>query len=198
LEHFWYLAGLFLLLLLEELGIPMPFVTSSAMVALGTQQHEATYPLWTILLIALTATLVGSTALYTAGRLGARPLLIRYGRLVRLSEDRIMRLEMRVRRKAFWAILGARFLPGMTQAVSLLAGTLRVPLPVLSAATLTASASWTLFWWSGGYLGYSALSPLLGFLPPQIRLPVTVLSLVLLMMALAAAIRRLARIRMGR
>ncbi len=187
----WHLPGLFLLLLLEEIGFPMPLVTSSIVVALGLQLREGALPLWSILLTTGAASLTGSTALYAAGRLGARPLLLRYGGILRLPTERLVRLESRLTHGAFLAILGARFAPGLTQVASLLAGVLRLPLPALLAAVLTASTGWTLFWLSGGYLGYSALSPMLGFLPAQAQLPVAALSLALLMMAAVRALRGL-------
>lgn len=194
MDGLWYLGGVFFVLLLEELGVPLPFVTSSLMVALGVQWREGLLPLWSILLTSLAASIAGSTVLYALGRLGARPVLIRFGRLWRLSDDRLRQLEARAGKRAFWAILSARFVPGMTQTASVVAGTLRLPLPMLSAAVFVASLGWTIFWLSGGYLGYGVLTPALGFLPPQAQLPVAVLSLVLLLMALLSAARRLARV----
>ncbi len=191
-QWYWYLWGFFVILLVEELGMPLPFVTSSTMVALALQGRSAGLPLWSLVLAASAASIVGSTVLYMVGRTWG-PLLTRDRRLLRLSGDDLSQLKARVGHNAFWAILSARFLPGLTQAASILAGMLRVPLPVLWSAALIASAGWTIFWLSGGYVGYEFLAPILDALPQQARLPVAVLSLVLLMTALAGIVRGLGR-----
>lgn len=191
-QWYWYLGGFFVILLVEELGMPLPFVTSSTTVALALQGQEAGLPLWSLVLTATAASITGSTVLYMAGRRWG-PLLTRNRRLLRLSYDDLSHLKSRVGHNAFWAILSARFLPGLTQAASILAGTLRVPLPVLWSSVVLASAGWTIFWLSGGYAGYEFLAPVLDALPRQVRLPITVLSLVLLMTALAGIVRGLGR-----
>ena len=185
-----------MILLVEELGMPLPFVTSSTMVALAFQGRSAGLPLWSLVLAASAASIAGSTVLYMAGRAWG-PLLARNRRLLRLSEDDLSQLKSRVGHNAFWAILSARFLPGLTQAASILAGTLQVPLPVLWSAVLIASAGWTLFWLSGGYVGYEFLAPVLDALPQEARLPVAVLSLVMLMTAFVGIVRGLGRTRKG-
>lgn len=108
-----------------------------------------------------------------------------------INQRRGTQLEARLRENAFWAILAARFVPGLAPAASLLAGALRVPMKVLLAAALIASTGWTLFWLTGGSLGYGVLAPFLAWLPPSLQLPVAVFCVALLLSLLIGAARAL-------
>lgn len=189
MDLFWQFLGLYLLLLIEEIGVPMPFISSSLMVAFGLRWRQGEVPLWAILLTAAAASATGTLLLYAAGRAGARPLLVRYGPLFRLTEARREWLEAGLRENGFWAILAARFVPGLTAPASLLAGALRVPVPALLAAGFIASMTWTMVWVTGGYAGLGFIMPLLGWLPSPIRVPVAVLLVTLLLWTLIGGLR---------
>lgn len=190
LDQFWELLAVYFLLVLEEVGIPLPFVTPGVMVALSVQWRQGELPLWAILLTAASASATGTLLLYMAGRYGARPLMLQYGPWAGLSEERVLRLEDRLRGDAFWAILSARFVPGMTAASSVLAGTLRMPVPVVLAAGQIASMAWTLFWVTGGNLGFGLVAPFLTWLPQRLQAPAAILALSLSLAALVWVIRR--------
>lgn len=194
MEPFWQLVSTFLFLAVEEMGVPLPFVTSSLMVALGVAWRQGSMPLWPILVTTTSATIVGSVLLYTLGRMGRRALVERVVLRLAINRPRRTQLEARLRENAFWAILAARFVPGLAPVASLLAGALRVPMKVLLAAALTASTGWTLFWLTGGSLGYGLLAPLQAWLPPRIQLPVTVFCVALLLSLLIGAARALFRV----
>lgn len=193
MEPFWQLVSTFLLLVVEEMGVPLPFVTSSLMVALGVAWRQGGMPLWPILVTTTSAAVVGSLLLYTLGRMGRRALVDRVVLRLAINQPRRTQLEARLQGNAFWAILAARFVPGLGPVASLLAGALGVPIGVLLAAALTASTGWTLFWLTGGSLGYGLLAPFLEWLPPRIQLPVAVFLLALLMSLLISATRALLR-----
>lgn len=194
MEPFWQLVSTFLLLVVEEMGVPLPFVTSSLMVALGVAWREGSMPLWTILVITTGATIVGSLLLYALGRSGRRALADRLMLQLAVNQPRRTQLEARLREDAFWAILAARFVPGLAPVASLLAGALGVSIKVLLAAALTASTGWTLFWLTGGSLGYGLFAPLLAWLPPRIQLPVAVFCVALLLSLLIGAAKALLRV----
>ncbi|GEM_PF-3515854 len=193
MEPFWQLASTFLFLMVEEMGVPLPFVTSSLMVALGVAWREGSMPLWPILVTTASATIVGALLLYALGRAGKGALVDRVTLRFAANQPRRAQLEARLRENAFWAILAARFVPGLAPLASLLAGALRVPVRVLLAAALLASTGWTLFWLTGGSLGYGLLAPFLGWLPPRIQLPAAVFCLALLLSLLISAARALLR-----
>ncbi len=194
MESFWQVVTVFLLLVAEEMGVPLPFVTSGLMVVLGVGWRQGSLSLGVILAIMATATVTGSLALYLLGRMGRRALADRL--LPRRARDHPgrARLDAGLREHAFWAILFARFVPGLGPVASILAGAMRVPIIVLEAAALTASTGWTLFWLAGGSLGYTILAPYLGWLPPSLQLPAAVLAVVLALSLLGSAGRALWRV----
>lgn len=189
MELEWGLAIIFLILVIEEVGLPLPFVSPGIIVALSVQWQLGLIPLWAILLTAASASAVGTSILYMAGMYGARPLLLRYGGWVGLPEIRVLELENRLRGNAFWTILSARFVPGLTTASSMLAGTLRIPFLVVLAAGQVASLTWTLFWLMGGGLGFGLLAPFLEWLPHHMETPAAILVLSISLAALVWVIR---------
>lgn len=185
----WELPIIFLILVVEEVGLPLPFVSPGIMVALSIQWRMGSIPLWAILLTAASASATGTLILYSAGIFGARPLLLRYGSWVGLPETRVLELENRLRGNAFWTILSARFIPGLTAASSMLAGTLRTPVFVVLAAGQIASLTWTLFWLTGGTLGFGLVAPFLVWLPQYMEMPAAILVLSISLAVLVWVIR---------
>ena len=80
MDLYWGLAFVFVVLVIEEIGLPLPFVSPGIMVALSIQWRLGLVPLWAILITAASASATGTLILYAAGIYGARPLLLRYGR----------------------------------------------------------------------------------------------------------------------
>ena len=80
---------IFLAILLEESGIPMPLPADLAMALAGHRVAQGRMSLWEAFLIGQTATLAGSSVLYWVGRRGGRPLLFRYGSLLRIRAHRL-------------------------------------------------------------------------------------------------------------
>ena len=73
---------LFLAVLFEECGVPMPIPADLAVAMAGHRVAQGQLGLLEAFLLLQTATLLGSSALYWAGYRGGRPLLFRYGRLL--------------------------------------------------------------------------------------------------------------------
>ena len=186
----WQLWELFLLLLLEEVGVPLPFVTSSLMVAVGLAWRQGAVPLWALLAVAAAATCTGSLTLYAVGHFGGRPLVARVAHALKIRDGRSAGMEARLRDNGYWAILGSRFVPGMAPVASLAAGSLGLPVHLLLAGALTASMGWTLFWLTGGYVGYGLLAPVVGWLPPHLRLPAAAVCLALLLAVASEVVKR--------
>ena len=182
-----------MLLLLEEVGVPLPFVTSSLMVAVGLAWRQGTVPLWAFLVAATAATTTGSLTLYTLGHFGGRPLVARLARALKIGDGRSAGMEARLRDNGYWAVLGSRFVPGMAPVASLLAGSLGLPIHLLLAGALSASMGWTLFWLTGGYVGYGLVAPVVGWLPQQLQLPAAAVCLALLLAAASEVAKRFLR-----
>ncbi len=157
--------GLFLFLLIEEAGVPLPLPGDTLIMYAGVRSRDGgTIAALAILLVAAAATL-GSSALYWLARRGGRPALARYGRFLHLHPDRVDRMEARFRRWGIWAIILGRLIPGLRTPTSVMAGLFGVPYRVFAPSTTLSALLWTLFYF---YLG--------AFFEPQWRELLTVVT----------------------
>src|SRR4051794_787604 len=65
------------------------------------------------LLAATVGSVIGAWALYTLGRFGGRPTLIRLGPMLHLDETRLARMEAWFARRGDWLVVGGRLGPGL-------------------------------------------------------------------------------------
>ena len=128
IEHFTY-AGLFVILMLCGLGLPMP--EDVALLAGGFLAHKGVtrYPI--TLVVALLGVIAGDNSLYFIGRGVGSNLLAYFG--LKKSESpgddssKINRLHAFMERHGHLAIFYARFFAGFRALVYLSAGSLGVP-----------------------------------------------------------------------
>ncbi len=69
---------------------------------------------------------LGAVVLYEAGRYGGRPLVLRYGRVLRVDEDKLDRADRWMDRHGTKVVLVARMVPLARSVVSVPAGTTRM------------------------------------------------------------------------
>ena len=94
---------------------------------------------------------------YAIGRVGGRPLLQRYGWLVKLTPARLARLESLFRRKGSIIVVGARFVVLLRQLNGLVAGSVAMPWRRFVAANVLGAALWTAAWVLGPYFPWRVL-----------------------------------------
>jgi membrane-associated protein len=120
---YWALA---LTLLLENAGVPLPGETMllfASFLAFGHDELDVV----PIIVVGTTACTLGDNLGYWIGNRGGRPLLHRYQRVFRLSDDRIRRGEELFERFGPATVFFARFVFGMRVLAGPLAGVLRMP-----------------------------------------------------------------------
>ncbi len=132
--------GLAGLILLENLVPPIPSEVILPLAGIAVGQGEFTF-----LLAVAAATLgsvLGALVIYALARRGGRPLLLKHGRILRLTERDLDRGDAWFDRHGSWIVVGGRLLPGVRSLVSVPAGL--AEMPVLRFALLTAlgSAVW--------------------------------------------------------
>lgn len=152
LHHYDKLA-LFLLLTIEESGIPVPVPGDVVMMYAGYRVHQGLMLWYEVLLIGVCATLIGSCILYHVGKRGGRPLLTKYGRYLHLTSVRQERIERWLSRYGGFAVFLGRLIPGMRCGSSFMAGTFGVPYPSFFLGT---AASATVWWGSFIFIGSRA------------------------------------------
>jgi membrane protein DedA with SNARE-associated domain len=123
-DHFTYL-GIFAVLLLGSLGVPIP--EEMAIIAAAVLSHEGLARWWLALSVCLVGVLSGDLVLYWVGRhWGEDVLNWRVVRLV-LTPKRAQWLQAAYRQHALKTIVTARHVMGLRAAAFLTAGMARVP-----------------------------------------------------------------------
>jgi membrane protein DedA with SNARE-associated domain len=120
---YWTLA---ITLMLENAGIPLPGETMLLFASfLAFQHHELNLGL--IIVVGTLACTLGDNLGYWIGHHGGRPLLHRYQRVFRVTDERIARGEELFERFGPMTVFFARFVFGMRVIAGPLAGVLRMP-----------------------------------------------------------------------
>jgi membrane protein DedA with SNARE-associated domain len=150
-QTFGYLAAA-LAILIETLGIPFPGETVLLVVSAYAAQGHLDIRL--VIVTATLGTIVGADVGYAIGRRGGRPFLERFSRTMRIRQGYLARTEMFFGRFGGATILFARFVAGLRQWSSVLAGVARMPLWRFQIFTVVGSVVWaTVVCLAGFYLG---------------------------------------------
>jgi membrane protein DedA with SNARE-associated domain len=129
-----------LLVLLENLFPPIP---SEVILPLaGFQVFAGTLSFVPAVVAATAGSVVGALALYALGRVGGRPLLLRYGRILRLDRERLDRADRWFDRHGQKIVFLGRMIPGVRSLVSVPAGLSEMPVPRFVALTAAGSGLW--------------------------------------------------------
>lgn len=144
--------GLLLFLLIENLFPPIPSELILPLAGFLVGRDEMSF--LPALLVATAGSLLGAYVLYALGMWGGRPLVLRYGRWLRVKEGNLDRAESWFGKYGDWIVLFARMVPGARSIVSIPAGTLRMPLVRFTLLTTLGSAAWNaLLIGAGWFLG---------------------------------------------
>jgi membrane protein DedA with SNARE-associated domain len=184
------LAG-FVLILIEEAGVPVPVPGDFLMLGLGVHARQGRVPLWQALLVMELATLLGSSILYVLASRAGRDLVYRYGRYIHLTPARLDQAELWLRRRGVVAIVLGRITPGLRMATVIACGVFGVPfwrfLPSLAVGAFVYILTYTLL---GYFVGPPVLTALEGIHLP-LGLLGSVITLVLLVVWIVRARRAL-------
>jgi len=149
LDHFGYWAVLFLLMI-EDFGIPVPgetiLIAASAYAGAGRLNVVA------VGVIGCVAAVTGDNIGFAIGHYGGRALVLRWGRYVRLTTERLNHAEVFFERHGGWIISIARFIEVLRQANGIVAGTTGYPWRRFLAFNALGAALWVGTWVSLGYL----------------------------------------------
>ena len=126
LDHHGVLSG-FVLVLVEEAGVPVPIPGDFLMLALGAHARRGSVALWQVLLVLEVATLLGASILYFVTARAGRTLVYRYGRYIHLTPERLERAQRWLERRGTLAIVAGRLTPGLRMATVIACGVFNVP-----------------------------------------------------------------------
>ncbi len=155
------LLGIILAMAIESCCIPLPseIVMPLAGVMLAGQKHllgiNPSSPLWlNIILMGLSGAigcLIGSIAAYGIGYAGGRPLLLKYGKYVLISQHDADRADTFFQRWGAPTAFFSRLLPAVRTYISLPAGITKMPFIKFCAYTFLGSFPWCVLL---AFLGY--------------------------------------------
>jgi membrane protein DedA with SNARE-associated domain len=137
------------LILLENLFPPIP---SELLLPLaGSRVASGDFDYLPAVIAATIGSVTGALILYAIGRIGGRPLLLRWGRVLRLDKPRLDRADEWFDRHGPKIVLFGRLIPGVRSVVSVPAGLSEMPIARFLVLTTLGSAVWNAALIGGGW-----------------------------------------------
>jgi membrane protein DedA with SNARE-associated domain len=152
LDNFGYWAVL-VLVMIEDFGIPVPGET--VLIAASVYAGVGRLNVVLVGLIGFAAAVAGDNIGFAIGHFGGRALVLRWGRYIRLTEERLDKAEAFFNRHGAWIITIARFIEVLRQANGIVAGITGMRWPRFLAFNALGAALWVGTWVSLGYLAGS-------------------------------------------
>ncbi len=143
----YQLPTLFALIMVEEIGVPLPLPGDTLIAYAGA--HTGRTPLGAVEVIstvALAATL-GSSLLYLLARHSGPVLIRKVSRVLHLHPERLDRLEASFRAHGAIAIVIGRLVPGLRTPTTVMAGLSGVPYRTFVPSTALAAVIWSAFYY---------------------------------------------------
>ena len=116
------LAALFVVMLLKEIGVPVPIPSDLIMITAGIQLAAGAFGPFELLVVAELAVLIGCSIHFFLARAAGRRLVYRLGRFVGLTESRLERAASIFRQRGPLALILALNVPAARAGVVTAAG----------------------------------------------------------------------------
>ena len=145
----WGYLAVAVALFVENFGIPLP--GEAILVAAALYAGTGRLNIWLVFLVATTASIAGACIGYWIGAHGGRRLLERYGKLVRLTPERIDRVEAFFERRGGWLIVFGRYVEGVRQFLSIIVGMSEMTFRRFLFFTTIGAVLWCATWSGVGY-----------------------------------------------
>jgi membrane protein DedA with SNARE-associated domain len=149
LDSYGYLAvgGL---ILVEDFGVPSPGET--ILIAASVYAGAGRLNIVGVGLIAVLAAVVGDNIGYAIGYFGGHTLVLRFGKYVFLTRERLDKAERFFARHGGQVVVAARFIEGLRQANGIIAGIAEMPWWRFLVFNAIGAILWVGVWSSVGYL----------------------------------------------
>jgi membrane protein DedA with SNARE-associated domain len=149
ISHYGY-AGLFLLLVVGIVGLPVPdetlLVFSGYLISKGRL-----HPAWTFL-AGLCGSVTGISVSYLIGRVFGYGFVERYGKYVHLSPQRIEHVNHWFHRIGHWLLTVGYYIPGVRHFTALVAGMSKLEYRIFAAFAYPGAAIWVASFLTLGYV----------------------------------------------
>jgi membrane protein DedA with SNARE-associated domain len=204
LLHFFYtheVPTLFVALLTEEAGVPIPIPGDTLLMLAGTQPHKALLSSVLVLAVSSLAVFCGSSLLYLVMRHGGRPFLLKYGKYLHINQHTLEPVEGWFRRYGRKTIIIGRLIPGLRLPITVIAGISGLPPRDWCISAAIAAPVWSAFFYGlGALFGHEGplvlayVVDLLETIPKELL----AISALLVLLRVAVGVRRLRRLRQRR
>ncbi len=154
------LSAIFVIMLLKEIGIPIPLPADLIMLGAAAGAASGKFPLGGLVFAFLIPMLLGGLVQYTVARGPGRALVYRIGGLVGLTGERLDRAMERVRKGGALAVSVGLTTPGIRVAIVPASGLASIPMPSFAAGLIAGSAFFLSWHLAIGLVGGSILSQL--------------------------------------
>jgi membrane protein DedA with SNARE-associated domain len=134
----------------ESFGVPAPGQT--ILIAAGVYAGAGQLNLAAVLGLGWLAAVVGDNLGYAIGHYGGRKLVLRFGRYVRLTGDRLATAERFFARHGNIVVPVARFIDGLRQVNGIVAGLAQMEWRRFLAYNMLGATAWVGLWVLVGYL----------------------------------------------
>ena len=143
-----------LLMTMESSVLPLPSESIIPLAASWSHDGKIHVGLPAIVLAGALGSWLGATIVYWLARLAGRPLLMRYGRCLLITPEKIQKSENWMAHYGAAGVFIARLLPGARQLVGIPAGIARMDYLKFSIFTLLGAAIWcSVLCWLGVKIG---------------------------------------------
>jgi membrane protein DedA with SNARE-associated domain len=139
--------AIFLLVLLQELGVPNPVTNEFVLLFSGYLAFSGVLNLWLVLLMAVSADCIGTTILYAVFYRFGEYITEHRPRWFPVSPTHIGRIANRISKRQRWGIYVGRLIPFLRGYSSVAAGILLIGPRVFIPAVIVSAITW-----SGGYV----------------------------------------------
>lgn len=144
--------GIFLLMAMESSVIPIP--SEVVMPPAGYLAHQGAMNVWLAIVCGTLGSLVGAYANYFAAHYLGRPLLLKYGKYVWITEEKFAKVETFFHKHGEISTFIGRLLPVVRHLISLPAGLAGMNHLKFSFYTLFGAFVWvTVLTWIGWFIG---------------------------------------------
>ena len=148
ISHYGYL-GLFLLLVLGIVGLPVPDETLLTYV--GYLVFRGRMRFIPTVAAAFLGSVGGISLSYGLGRTLGHQVILRYGRFLHITPSRLEVVHGWFARAGRWTLTFGYFVPGVRHLTALVAGSSNLELPVFTLYAYTGGMIWVLTFILGGY-----------------------------------------------
>ncbi len=174
------LVAIFIIMLVKEIGVPVPIPSDLIMLTAAAQSAAGKFTLWEGFGVILGAMVVGGLVQYSLVRRLGRPFLVRVGRYVGLSPERIDAVAASVRKGGMGAVIVSLTTPGVRIATIPACGLAELPYRLFLPGMTLGSAVFLALHFVLGYVG----GPLVSAVMDAVHTPLAVFIVAFLLVGL--------------